>query len=297
MAESSEKVERYKKVIETIGDEQVLISRQAGKPLLLLVRMAARGMGGWDGIWDGLCDRFSVAQFNLRRPTVEELKSPEDVFRRLAADCKTRTAQLGFDSFHILGWAGGTHVALRCAADYRSVVSSCTLVNPFFPLPDMRPVNKGNEFLKLMLQSGGRELYAYYWFMAGLSPTFVRNRFDEVENMVRKRVASDTNFNTAEAEQMAQWSRALRGFWISDAEMASIQSPVLVVGSGLDPGYFGPSPEMAPSLQSRVPGAQLAVAQQFGNLMLIESPETFFQLSDSFFARVCAVGGVSSAPS
>jgi len=293
MTESGEKVERHKQVIETIGDDQVLISRQAGKPLLLLVRMAARGMGGWDGIWDGLCDRFSVAQFNLRRPTVVELKTPEDVFRRLAADCTTMAAQLGFDAFHILGWAGGTHVALRCAADHQTVVSSCTLVNPFFPLPDMRPVNKGNEFLKVMLQSGGRELYAYYWFMAGLSPEFVRTRFDEVEIMVRKRVASDTNFNTADAEQMAQWSRALRGFWVSDAEMASIKTPVLVVGSGLDPGYFGPSPEMAPSLHSHIPGSELAVAQQFGNLMLIESPDTFLRLSDPFFASVCADRGVS----
>ena len=283
---------RHKKVIESIGEEQVLISRQPGKPLLLLVRMAARGMGGWDGVWDGLCKRFSVAQFNLRRPTVDELKSPENVFKRLAADCVKKMTQLGFDSFHILGWAGGTHVALRCAVDHAEVLRSCTLVNPFFPLQDMRPVNKGNEFLKQMLQSGGRELYAYYWFMAGLSPQFVRTRFDEVESMVKKRVASDTNFNTAETEQMAQWSRALRGFWVSEKELESIKSPVLVVGSGLDPGYFGPSPEMAPSLHSHIPGSELAVAQQFGNLMLIESPDTFSRLSDPFFARVCADRGV-----
>lgn len=289
--------ECYKKTIELIGDEQVLITRQIGKPLLFLVRMAARGMGGWDGVWDGLCERFSVAQFNLRRPTVEELKNPVDVFKKLSADCVAMASRLGFDSFHVLGWAGGTHVALRCAVEFRNEIKSCTLLNPFFPLKDMRPVNKGNEFLKLMLQSGGRELYAYYWFMAGLSPRFVRDRFDEIESMVEKRIASDTNFNTATADQMAEWSRTLRGFWVSEEELKSIEAPVLVVGSGLDPGYFGPSPAMAPSLHAQLAGAELAIANEFGNLMLVESPETFLQLSASFFARVSGSQGSVSAGS
>jgi pimeloyl-ACP methyl ester carboxylesterase len=276
---------RNTQAIEVANGTEVCITRQAGKPLLLLVRMASRGMGGWDGIWDGLCEHFSVAQFDLKRPTAAQLEQPVEVFKELARDCADVADGLGYDGFHILGWTGGAHLALRCAVDLPQRLLSCTVVNPFHPLPDMRPLRKGNEFMRTMLQGGGREIYTYYWFMAGLSPAFVRTRFDEVERMVKARLAADS-FMQAQTADVSRWSEVLRGFWLEEAELASIKAPVLIVGSGLDPAFFGPSPDMARALHARLPGAELAMAEGYGSLMVMEAPQVFHQLSAPFHARV-----------
>lgn len=58
-----------RKVIAIQGRE-VVVTEQAGKPLLFLLRMASRGMGVWDTVWDVLARRFSVAQFDLDRKSV-----------------------------------------------------------------------------------------------------------------------------------------------------------------------------------------------------------------------------------
>ncbi len=273
------------RAIESANGIEVCITRQAGKPLLLLVRMASRGMGGWDGIWDGLCEHFSVAQFDLKRPTAAQLDHPVQVFKCLARDCADVAGGLGYDGFHILGWTGGAHLALRCAVDLPGTLLSCTVLNPFYRLSDMRPVQKGNEFMRTLLKVGGREVYAYYWVMAGLSPAFVRTRFDEVERMVRARLATDT-FMQAETADVSRWTEVLRGFWVEDAELAAIKVPTLIVGSGLDPAYFGPSPDMARALHASMPGSELAMAEGYGSLMVMEAPEVFHRLSAPFHARV-----------
>lgn len=272
-------------------ETEVCITRGAGKPLMLLVRMASRGMGGWDGIWDGLCEHFSVAQFDLKRPTATQLDDPVQVFKGLARNCADVARGLGYDGFHILGWTGGAHLALRCAVDFPQSLRSCTVVNPFYPLPDMRPLHKGNEFMRTLLQGGGREVYAYYWFMAGLSPEFVRTRFDEVERMVQARLAADS-FMQAQTGDVSRWSEVLRGFWLEDAELASIKTPTLIVGSGLDPAFFGPSPDMARTLYSRMPAAEFALAEGYGSLMLMEAPAVFLRLSQAFHARVARSGNL-----
>lgn len=276
---------RNTQAIEVVGGTEVCITRQEGKPLILLVRMASRGLGGWDGVWAGLCGHFSVAQFNLRMPSVEDLANPVQVFKNLARDCDEVARGLGYDEFHILGWAGGAHLALRCAVELPRRLLSCTVLNPFYPLPDMRPVHKGYEFMRTMLQAGGRELYNYYWFMGGLSPGFVRTRFDEVQRMVQVRLEADS-FMHGQTGGMSKWSEVLRGFWVEDAELAAIEVPTLVVGSSLDPTFFGPNPDMARLLHSRLRSAELAMAEGYGSLMLMEAPEVFLRLSDNFYSRV-----------
>lgn len=185
----------------------------------------------------------------------------------------------------MLGWTGGAHVALRAAIDFPASIASCTLLTPFFPMPDMRPTQAGSEFMRVMLESGGRELYTYYWFMAGLSPGFVRNNFDGVKRLVEHRLAADS-FMKADPEKAVRWSKALRGFWATEQEMSRIGSPTLVVGAELDPSFIGPCGEMAELLHKAIPHSQLAIAKGLGSLFLIEAPEEFARLSEPFYSRV-----------
>ncbi len=273
------------KAVEVIDGTEVCISRNEGKPLILLTRMASRGLGGWDGVWGYLSKYFSVAQFDLRMPSVTALEKPLSVFESLANDCAQMAKALGHQSFHILGWTGGAHVALRCAIDFPEQVTSCTLLTPFYPIPDTRPTQKGSQFMRTMSEGGGRELYTYYWFMAGLSPGFVRNNFDEVERLVKHRLEADS-FMKADAQQAVKWSQALRGFWATQEELAGIRVPTLIVGADLDPAFIGPCVEMAERLHEAIPESRLAIARGYGSLLLIEAPDEFAALSDSFFSTV-----------
>lgn len=272
-------------VMESANGVDVRVSRVPGRPLILLVRMASREMGVWDMVWDHLCRHFTVAQFDLRLPSSEALDDPVSAFGSLAEDCIRVANALGFPQFHMLGWTGGAHIALRCAVDHPDIVQSCTLLSPFYPLDDMRSVEKGIEFMKALMEHGGRELYSYYWFMSGLSPNFVQSRFDSVSAMVEARMSGD-RFIKADTQRAIQWIRALRGFWIDASALETLSIPILIVGPGLDSGFVGPSPQMASQLHAAIPTSELALAQGYASLLLLEAPEVFARLSEPFFARV-----------
>ena len=256
-----------------------------GKPLILLVRMASREMGVWQTVWEPLCEHFSVAQFDLQLPSSEALDDPPSVFGSMSEQCVRVANALGFEQFHMLGWTGGAHIALRCAVDHPNIIRSCTLLSPFYPVPDMRSVEKGIEFMHTIMAHGGRELYSYYWFMSGLSPKFLQARFDDVVGMVEARMSGD-RFIRADTTRAIQWIRALRGFWIDTNALENLRTPVLIVGPGLDSGFVGPSPEMASRLHAAIPGSELELAQGYASLFLLEAPEVFVQLSKPFFDRV-----------
>jgi pimeloyl-ACP methyl ester carboxylesterase len=264
-----------------VAGHEVLISPREGRPLLLLLRMASRGTGLWDGVWNALAERFSVAQFDLAMPQADALARPREAFGAMAAACADVAAALGYPKFHVFGWNGGTHVALRCAADYPDRVRSCLLLGPFAEVADRRPVDRGIEFLRVMLECGDRELYAYYWFMAGLSPAFVARRFDEVERLVAARLAGD-RFLALDVERAMSWIRMLRGSHVDDAELARLQAPVLVVAHSEDRWHAGPSVEMAEVLRTRIPGARYALLHGFGSLVLLEAPEAFLAVAERF---------------
>jgi pimeloyl-ACP methyl ester carboxylesterase len=260
--------------IEIVDGTEVCISRQPGKPLVLLVRMASREMGVWDSVWDFLCGYFTVAQFDLGMPSEETLAEPRKVFAELSEDCVRIAQGLGFPAFHIIGWTGGAHVALRCAVDHSERLRSCTLLSPFYPLPDMRPLEKGFEFMQTLMEQGGRERYSYYWFMSGFSPEFIYANFDKVKALVDARMTGD-RFIRTDTRRAVQWIRALRGIWVDDSELEKLQVPVMVVGPGLDVGFVGPTPQMAVLLHARIPGSRLKLAENRGSLFLLEEPALF----------------------
>jgi pimeloyl-ACP methyl ester carboxylesterase len=260
-------------IVEAAGFE-VEISGDRSKPLMILTRMAGRDGGIWDPIWHHFEDRFTVANFDLRMPGPEGVADAHTMFRGFGDDCAAVAGALGYATFHIFGWNGGTHVALRCAADHPEKVASCLLLGPFREMPDMRGIEKGIEFMRVMMANGDALLYSHYFYMAGVSDRFIETRFDEIAAMAEQRAAGDA-FVTLDIERLTRWIRALRRDWISDDELKAIRAPTLVVATGLNRWHAGPTVPMAEAVAGLIPNAGLSVMEGVGPLVLLEDPDGF----------------------
>ena len=259
------------------GDRlEVGLAGPADRPLLVLTRMASRAAGIWDPLVECLASHFRVASYDLRMPDSERLDDPGEVFRRFARECCEVADRLGHARFAVVGWNGGSHVALRAAVDVPERLLGCVLIGAFHPLPDMRPIQRGVDFMRAMLEHAGPELYAYYWFMSGLSPRFVAERFDEVTRLATARARTD-RFVRTDMERLDKWIRALRGQWVGEGELAAISTPVLVLQPALDRWHAGPTVEMGRALAALVPGARLEVLEGVGSLAPLEIPAEIAQ--------------------
>jgi pimeloyl-ACP methyl ester carboxylesterase len=263
----------------------VTLSVRPGAPLIFLLRMASPEAGVWDTIWRDLATRFSVAAFDLQQlRAARAMERPEAVFVAAGDACAAIASGLERQRFHLLGWNGGTQVALRCAVDHAERVASLLLLDPFYELPDMRHVETGIAFKRLLFEHD-RALYARYWIMAGLSDRFIAAHFDRVEALAEARLRSDRFINQT-PERFMRWVRALRRNWISEEEFARLRLPTLILATEYDRWNAGPSVAMAEAVQQRIAGAELRVIEGFGGHFLIEAPERFEALAGPFLERV-----------
>jgi pimeloyl-ACP methyl ester carboxylesterase len=145
----------------------------------------------------------------------------------------------------------------------------------------MRKIEKAIEFKRVLFEHPNRALYAYYWVMAGLSPEFIENRFDEIEKMVAARLAGD-KFVKSDPKRFINWVRALRKNWITDEEFSRISAPTLVVATELDNWHAGPTVSMAREVHKRIQNSQLEIVEGYGGHFLIEDPKKFLAVAGSF---------------
>lgn len=270
--------------IEVVDGIEVRINRMPGAPLVMLVRMASQESGIWDPVWQGLAGRFTVASFELvQAARLEEDLPPRERFCALA-EVVVRVAQrLGFSRCHLFAWYGGCHVALAALHHHPGEIASCILLDPFFELEDMRKIEKAIAFKRAIFEAD-RALYAYYWVMAGFSPSFMERRFDVIENLATARIARD-RFIDQDGERWLRWVRALRTNWLSDAELAAMRTPTLVLASALDGWHAGPTVGMAHALQARLPVSELIELADVGTFCLIEKPGLIAEVILPFLAR------------
>ena len=85
--------------------------------------------------------------------------------------------EMGAERYHLVGWNGGAQIALQATQEHPQRLASLTLLSPFRAWGECRQVEKGIEFIELFLRSGRRDLYVWYWFMAGLSDSYVAENF------------------------------------------------------------------------------------------------------------------------
>jgi pimeloyl-ACP methyl ester carboxylesterase len=254
-----------------IDDHLVGHSLTPGRPLLVLCRMASRASGIWDGLWHRLAQRFSVAGFDLPAPRDAALDDPDALFRAHAVTARRIAEALGHPRFRLIGWNGGAHVALRAAVDHSDVLDGIVLLGPFARLRDMRQIEAGLRIMHAMMRQGDRELYAYYWFMGGVSDRFLATRFDEVERLARARAERD-RFLTVDVERATRWAGILRQDWVTETELAAIETPCLIAAPTENRWNAGPTMEMADLLARRIPSSRLVRLEGFGPLAPLEAP-------------------------
>ncbi|MEO1020886.1 MAG: alpha/beta hydrolase, partial [Pseudomonadota bacterium] len=258
-------------ITQRLADIDVQISPDQSRPLLFLLRMAAPSSGLWSAVWAPLTKHFTVAAFDFQQlEAAKRLDDPGEVFKSASDTCAAIASGLERQSFHVFGWNGGTHVALRCAVDHADRVASLLLLDVFFELPDMRHVEKAVAFKKLLFEQD-RRLYAYYWTMAGLSDSFIANHFDQVEAIAKARLEND-RFINQNSEAFLRWVRGLRRNWLTSAEWTRITAPVLILATENDRWNAGPSIAMAEAVRDRLPRAELHILKGVGGHFLIEDP-------------------------
>lgn len=274
------------KQVISVGGCRVAITEAPGKPLMIFTRMASQEMGIWDPIWPTFADYFTVASFELiEHPGFEKLDKPGEAFRLLASACADVATGLGHQRFHLFGWFGGSQVALRCLVDYPDRVASAILLDPFYELTDMRKIEKAIEFKRILFEHPDRELYSYYWVMAGFTPEFMERNFDAIERLAKARVAKD-RFVQTDTDRWMKWVRALRRNWVTAEELARIAAPVLLVATTLDSWHAGPTPGMARELHARIPSARLEIMEGAGTFIFIEAPDRFARTIAPFLREV-----------
>ena len=73
-------------------------------------------------------------------------------------------------------------------------------------------------------------------------------------------------------DRWMRWVKALRTNWLTDAELAVMEAPILVLATSLDSWHAGPTVGMAEALASRLPSSRLSVIEGYGTFFFIEEP-------------------------
>jgi pimeloyl-ACP methyl ester carboxylesterase len=236
-------------------------------------------------VWPDLARHYTVANFDLVGAARLDGDLPaRERFLALADVSADMAMRLGFERFSVFGWYGGAHVALACLVRHAERIRSCLLLDPFFQLPDRRKIEKAIEFKRVLYEHPDRELYSYYWVMAGFSPRFMETDFDTIERLAKARVQAD-RFVSLDTARWLRWVRALRTNWLEDADFARMTAPTLVLATELDSWHAGPTVGMAEALVRRLPQAELKVVERLGTFFFTEQPERFRALAAGFLER------------
>lgn len=254
-----------------ISGFQVHVSENPGAPLLLLVRMAAAGMGLWDRLWDYLTPYYTVANFDLPTPVIDEAASPVDMFKDYARTTVQIAKGLGHDRFHLFGWIGGARVAIRCLVDYPQYLQSCVIQGLADRPADVRFARKNAEVVNLILESGNLELYTYNWLLSGLSPDYAASHFNEVEELVRVRLEADRG--RMDTRNVQKWIRMLGRLPVSEEELRKVNVPTLLIA---------PSERDVKQLHGHIKSSSVAVVPGLRQFTMMEDPAALWSAVGPF---------------
>lgn len=265
----------------TVKGINVTLTENPGEPLLLLVRIVAPQMGVWDKIWDHLTRYYTVALIDLIAPDLDKYDSSVAVFRHYAQQCVDVAKGLGYDRFHILGWTGGTQVAMRCMVDFPQHLHSCILLGATHPPAEKRPTEKLNEIATVLLEHNDLELWTYYWLLSSFTPAYAEKHFDEVKALAETRVRLDKG--RLDTARVLKWTKMIREQSVTDEELQSIQVPTLIVA----PAFTNLSPLRR--LNTLIKTSELAIIPGAGVFVFLEEPESFMAAAGPFL-RAAAKG-------
>jgi len=236
-----------------------------GTPLLLI---AGLGVGSW--IWykqiPAFSPHFQTIVFDNRGIGASELGEAPFTMRTLAEDAAALLRALGIERAHVLGASMGGFIAQELALAYPALVERLVLVCTSFGGPNHVPA--APEIVQAFLSPDG--LNTEERVRAGLpiafTPRFLSEHPDEVEDLVRRRLAHPISEQTFLAQ-----IQAVMAFNTED-RVSTIQSPTLIVTGDAD--ILIP-PENSRNLAARIPNARLHIIEGAGHAVFLEQADAF----------------------
>lgn len=247
----------------------------SGEPLVLVPGFAA---GAW--IWAKqiaqLSAKFRVVTFDPRGIGQSTFDAEPSTMRLLADDTDALLQLLEIDHAHILGVSFGGFVAQEFALAYPDATRTLSLCCTSFGGPNHVPPSMDIMTAVLTPHGFNTEARVRRNLLPAFSPDFARNHPDEVEEVIRLRLANPV----AEDAYRAQLKAGL-GF-DAESRVGTIQAPTLVLSGDAD--AIVPA-QNSRNLAAKIPGATLRLVEGGSHLFFIEQPDQFNQRVIEFLSQ------------
>ena len=246
-----------------------------GEPLVLIPGFAA---GAW--IWSShvapLATKFRVVTFDPRGIGKSSFESEQLTMRLLADDTAALLNALGIEQAHILGVSFGGFVAQEFALAYPDATRTLSLCCTSFGGP--RHVAPSMETLTAVLSTDGfnTEARVRRNLLPAFSPNFVRDHPDEVEEVIKLRLA-----NPVVEEAYRAQLKAGVGF-DAESRVGAINTPTLVLSGDAD--AIVPV-QNSRNLAEQIPGTRLRLVAGGSHLFFIEQSDEFIRIVFEFLAQ------------
>jgi aminoacrylate hydrolase len=249
----------------------------ASLPPVLLIS----GLGGMGTSWVSQIKKFSEKYYLIlpdQRGTGQSTHA-EDGYttQQLASDMASLIEYLGLKSVHIVGSSTGGAIAQYVALNHTDKVRSLTLSSSF---------SRFDTFMKreFMVRRKMAEEWDRYSMFSGhslflFSPRFNREHPEKVAAWIERAATHPTT----ELDHQIELKRIdMIAAHDTFERLNEIQKPTLVLCA--DRNLCTPLP-VSEDIANNIPGAELVVLKDAGELIEIEKEEEFFQLVSSFIDR------------
>ena len=247
------------------------------RPPVLLIS----GLGGVGKSWGPqvklFAERYHVIVPDQRGTGQSTHAADGYTIAQMAADMASLLQHLAVGPVHVIGSSTGGAIAQALALDHPHLVRSLTIASSFARFdPFMQ-----REFAvrrKMAEEWDRRELFeAYALFL--FSPRFTRTHPDRVAEWIDRAASSptepqDRDISLKRIDMIAAHDALSR--------LGEITRPTLVLCA--DNNFCTPLP-LSEEIAAAVPGAELVVIQDAGELIELETPQRFFGVVSAFIDR------------
>jgi len=236
-----------------------------GEPLVLIPGFSA-GMWIWFRQTEALSRYFRVITFDPRGVSRSDQPEGPQTIRLLADDVASLLRTIGVESSHILGASFGGFVAQEFALAYPGMTRTLTLCCTSFGGPNH--VLPSAETLLAIASTKGlnSEERMRQNLLLAFSPLFIHEHSDEVEQVIKLRVA-----NVVPEHVYLSQLQAAVAFDVED-RVNQIKAPTLVLSG--DEDVIVPM-QNSSNLAAAIPGAQLKIISGGSHTFFIERDDNF----------------------
>jgi pimeloyl-ACP methyl ester carboxylesterase len=236
-----------------------------GEPLVLIPGFAA-GIWIWFRQTPILAQDFQIVTFDPRGVARSDKPEGPQTIRLIADDVASLLRGIGIESAHVLGASFGGFVAQEFALAYPEMTRTLTLCCTSFGGPNH--VSPSAETLSALASTKGlnsEERMRQNLLMA-FTPEFIREHADQVEEVVRLRIAN----HVPEHAYLSQLQAAIA--FNAEDRVAEIKARTLVISGDAD--VIVPV-QNSYNLAAKIPGAELVLLKGGSHTVFIEQAHEF----------------------